>query len=126
MDELLRMHLTLSGHSRNALENLPRTFLEPLSTKQLHLVASAFVALDVAKRGTMAPEPFQLEVMLSVLSRRDCVVGAAAGEGKTLAMILPQLLYPDHVVITVSPFVELHKEQVRELIMSVPSAITVD
>ncbi|KLO05248.1 hypothetical protein SCHPADRAFT_789589, partial [Schizopora paradoxa] len=63
----------------------------------------ACVVLDKISQGRRAPRGFQLKVMLSTLAGRDCVLRAATGSGKTLAMMLAHLLFPEDVVVTISP-----------------------
>ncbi|KAG2129414.1 uncharacterized protein EDB93DRAFT_1049685, partial [Suillus bovinus] len=46
---------------------------------------------------------FQLRCLISLLSARHVVLRAATGSGKTLAMILPLLLSPNKIAITVTP-----------------------
>lgn len=70
MNDIFLINLTLSENSQKALKDLPKNFIESLVNEELHLVASAFVALNVVKRGMMALKTFQLEVMLSVLQEK--------------------------------------------------------
>ncbi len=114
MNELHLAHLTLTEFGRQALTGLPEDFLNPLTFDELELVAAACIALDVVtQREPKAPRAFHLEVMLSILAGRDCVVRAATGSEKALAMLLPQLIYPEDVVLIVSPLKLLWRAQVR-------------
>ncbi|KAG2047864.1 hypothetical protein BDR06DRAFT_896564, partial [Suillus hirtellus] len=72
--------------------------------------------------GTKQPKPFQLECLISLLTSRHVVVRAATGAGKILAMILPLLLSPDKIAITVTPLKLLQKDHVNEFVQyGIPS-----
>lgn len=111
--DLYSVHLPLSEFGHEAVARLPEDFFAPLTTQELELVIAACIALDKASQGKKAPRPFQLKVMLSVVAGRDCIVRAATGSGKTLAMMLAHLVFPEDVVITVSPLKILQRAQVR-------------
>ncbi|KAG2054205.1 hypothetical protein BDR06DRAFT_1007878 [Suillus hirtellus] len=97
----------------DALENLPTDFIEPLHLSQRQNIVDSFARLDFLTEGTKQPKPFQLECLISLLASRHVVVRAATGAGKTLAMILPLLLSPDKIAITITPLKLLQKDHVR-------------
>ncbi|KAG2065181.1 hypothetical protein BDR04DRAFT_1108910 [Suillus decipiens] len=76
--------------------------------KQHRQVLEAFFKLqlvDVLSQTSQHPKFlfFQLRCLISLLSARHVVLRAATGSGKTLATILPLLLSPDKIAITVTP-----------------------
>ncbi|KLO05405.1 P-loop containing nucleoside triphosphate hydrolase protein [Schizopora paradoxa] len=110
------VHLPLStlGHENLSKLQEDASFLDTLSIEELVLVGAASVVLDKISQGKKAPRGFQLKAMLSAVAGRDCIVRAATGSGKTLAMMLAHLLFPEDVVITVSPLKLLQTAQVEE------------
>ncbi|KAG1759353.1 hypothetical protein EDD22DRAFT_1052066 [Suillus occidentalis] len=90
----------------DALKNLPTEFIEPLHISQRQNIVDSFARLDFLTEGTKQPKLFQLKCLMSLLASRHVVVRAATGAGKTLAMILPLLLSPNKIAITVNEFVQ--------------------
>ncbi|KAG2063054.1 hypothetical protein BDR04DRAFT_940703, partial [Suillus decipiens] len=52
---------------------------------------------------TIVPRQVQLESALATLNGRDNLITAGTGSGKTLCIIIPILLRPGTVSMTVSP-----------------------
>ncbi|KAG2155014.1 uncharacterized protein EDB93DRAFT_1043687, partial [Suillus bovinus] len=86
-------------------------------------IVDSFTRLDFLAKGTKQPKLFQLKCLVSLLASRHVVVRAATGAGKTLAMILlPLLLSPDKIAITVTPLKLLQKDHVNEFVQyGIPS-----
>ncbi|KAG2155301.1 uncharacterized protein EDB93DRAFT_1264911 [Suillus bovinus] len=106
----------------DALENLPTDFIDPLDISQHQDIVDSFSRLDFLAKGTKQPKLFQLKCLISLLASRHVVVRAATGAGKTLAMILPLLLSPDKIAITVTPLKLLQKDHVNEFVQyGIPS-----
>ena len=63
----------------------------------------------------VVPKPEQLEVLECIAARRDCVLIAPTGWGKTLAYTLPLLLWSDAVILVITPLKVLGKEQSDKL-----------
>ncbi|KAG1756150.1 hypothetical protein EDD22DRAFT_827858 [Suillus occidentalis] len=106
----------------DALENLPTEFIEPLHISQRQNIVDSFARLDFLTEGTKQPKLFQLKCLMSLLASRHVVVRAATGAGKTLAMILPLLLSPNKIAITVTPLKLLQKDHVNEFVQDgIPS-----
>ncbi|KAG2078832.1 hypothetical protein BDR04DRAFT_1085784, partial [Suillus decipiens] len=72
-----------------AIEDLPTDFTSALSIPQHQQVLDAFSRLDLISQGSQWPKLFQLKCLISLW--------------KTLAMILPLLLSPNKIAITVTP-----------------------
>ena len=60
------------------------------------------------------PRQFQLEAILATLNGRDSIITAGTGCGKTLCLIIPNLLRPDTII---SPLKRLQITQVRFKLM---------
>ncbi|KAG1721428.1 P-loop containing nucleoside triphosphate hydrolase protein [Suillus paluster] len=60
------------------------------------------------------PCQFQLEAMPATLNGRDSIITAGTGSGKTLCIIIPILLCPGTVTMTISPLKWLQATQVLE------------
>ncbi|KAG2362625.1 hypothetical protein BDR07DRAFT_1284288, partial [Suillus spraguei] len=60
----------------------------------------------------IVPHQFQLEAVLAMLNGRDSVITAGTGSGKTLCIIIPILLRPGTVRMTISPLKWLQATQV--------------
>ncbi|KAG1901029.1 P-loop containing nucleoside triphosphate hydrolase protein, partial [Suillus fuscotomentosus] len=57
---------------------------------------------------------FQLEAVLATLNGQDTIITAGTGSGKTLCIIIPMLLRPGTISMTISPLKCLQATQVLE------------
>ncbi|KAF9226186.1 hypothetical protein BS17DRAFT_684743, partial [Gyrodon lividus] len=60
------------------------------------------------------PCVFQLQASLAILQQCDSVIIAGTGSGKTLCLLIPMLLWPDLISITISLLKHLQTSQVLE------------
>ncbi|KAF9218744.1 hypothetical protein BS17DRAFT_668501, partial [Gyrodon lividus] len=60
------------------------------------------------------PRAFQVEASLAILSGRDTLITAGTGSGKTLCLLIPMLLRPKSMSITILPLKRLQMMQVQE------------
>ncbi|KAK5820997.1 P-loop containing nucleoside triphosphate hydrolase protein [Linnemannia elongata] len=60
-------------------------------------------------------KPEQLEVVSALARRQDCILIAGCGWGKTLVYFLPLVLWPDRVILVLSPLKALAEEQQQKL-----------
>ncbi|KAF8549728.1 hypothetical protein OG21DRAFT_1369605, partial [Imleria badia] len=67
----------------------------------------ACLIVSFLTEGRVVPCVFQIQASLEVLHRRDCVVIAGTGSGKTLCLLIPLLLRPETISITISPLKRL-------------------
>ncbi|KIM52659.1 hypothetical protein SCLCIDRAFT_47169, partial [Scleroderma citrinum Foug A] len=93
-------------------DRVPWTFVNTLEEKDVVDALRACVIIHILSGGKIVPREFQLEATLSVLHGRDSVITAGTGSGKTLCIIIPILLRPDKITITVSPLKRLQALQV--------------
>ena len=61
---------------------------------------------------TVIPRVFQPQSSLAMLNRRDTFITAGTGSGKTLCQLIPMLLRPNSLSITISPLKRLQITQV--------------
>lgn len=100
-------------HLLIAPERLPsRQFLELLSRSDCVTSLRACLLVYVVMRGRLVPRDFQLEAALESLHGCDSVVIAGTGQGKTLCIVVPLLLHPGTMSITIPPLKRLQMMQV--------------
>jgi RecQ family ATP-dependent DNA helicase len=61
------------------------------------------------------PKKEQLEVVSALARRQDCILIAGCGWGKTLVYFLPLILWPDCIILVLSPLKALAEEQKQKL-----------
>jgi ATP-dependent helicase YprA (DUF1998 family) len=66
------------------IESIPSDIVESWMVNQKKLVLEGIFCLDFVTGGGKVPQLFQLQAMLAVLEKRDLVVKAGTGYGKTL------------------------------------------
>jgi ATP-dependent helicase YprA (DUF1998 family) len=94
-------------------ERLPNEYIETLGDKDRTDALRACLLVYVLTATTIVPRQFQLEAILATLNGRDIVITAGTGSGKTLCLIIPILLRPDTISMTISPLKRLQNMQVR-------------
>jgi hypothetical protein len=92
----------------------PLEFLHALSEVERTDVFRACLLVFKLSRGAVVPRVFQLQAALASLAGQDSVIVAGTGSGKTLCIIIPLLLRPAVIGITVSPLKRLQITQVRK------------
>ncbi|KIK78701.1 hypothetical protein PAXRUDRAFT_126893, partial [Paxillus rubicundulus Ve08.2h10] len=50
----------------------------------------------------VVPRVFQLQASLAMLQQRDSIIMAGTGSGKTLCLLIPMLLRPGSISITIN------------------------
>ncbi|KAG2058724.1 hypothetical protein BDR06DRAFT_875580 [Suillus hirtellus] len=63
----------------------------------------------------IVPRQFQLKVVLTKLNDQDTIITAVTDSGKTLCIIIPMLLCPGMISMTISPLKCLQATQVLKL-----------
>jgi hypothetical protein len=72
---------------------------------------------DVLITSTRASTSFtakgwQLDAAISIVEKKDIMIVAGTGEGKTLPFVMPLFAFPDQIVIIVSPLNAIEAGQV--------------
>ncbi|KAI9459623.1 P-loop containing nucleoside triphosphate hydrolase protein, partial [Boletus coccyginus] len=63
---------------------------------------------------TIVPCTFQLQASLAILNGKDTIITAGTGSGKTLCLLIPILLCPGTISLTISPLKRLQMTQVTK------------
>ena len=87
-------------------------FIAKLNTSKRDTVYKCCLLLSTATNGKKIPRVFQLQAVLNLLARKNCLIDAGTGSGKTLCMVLPALLDPTAVALVISPLKRLQVLQV--------------
>lgn len=106
--ELLSLAVSLFPRQLDSLDE----FLATLSSDDLAIALRACLLLFKVTKGSKVPRAMQLEAMLAVMGRKDSLVNAGTGSGKTVAMLLAVLLDPVSVSLVISPLIRLQINQV--------------
>jgi len=91
---------------------LPVEYLETLSHQDKVNALQACLIVYQLTSHTIVPRVFQLRASIAMLSGNDTVITAGTGCGKTLCQLIPLLLRPDTISITISPLKRLQVTQV--------------
>jgi ATP-dependent helicase YprA (DUF1998 family) len=73
----------------------------------------ACLVVALITRFTIIPCHFQLQASLAILNGHDSIITAGTGSGKTLCLLIPILLRPNSISITILPLKRLQVTQVR-------------
>ena len=95
-------------------DRLPIQYFESLSNEDRTVCYQAAMICWASTLSTMVPREMQFRVVLSDFQRRDCLIAAGTGSGKTLPIALCRLLddpSADPITITISPLKRLQVTQ---------------
>lgn len=95
----------------DALEALV-IYIATLSAHDQAVALRASLLLYVVSKKSKTPRAMQLECVRAMMSRKDCLVTAGTGSGKTIAMLLAVILDPLSITLVVSPLIRLQINQV--------------
>ena len=92
----------------------PDAFLDSLSLEHASTVKRAcFITFALTQHIIL--KEWQLATTLDILAGHDTILNASTGAGKTMLIVLPMLLRPGFISITVSPLKWLMSSQAAEL-----------
>jgi ATP-dependent helicase YprA (DUF1998 family) len=94
----------------------PALFLDSLLASDYYICLRACLLLFSVTRAKIVPRQYQLEATLETVHGQDSVVVAGTGQGKTMCTVLPLLLDPVGVSVSVSPLKRLQLMQVSRAI----------
>jgi hypothetical protein len=94
-------------------DKLPYDYLATPAEEDRTYALQACLIVFIVTRFTIVPRVFQLQASLAILNGRDNIITAGTGSGKTLCLLVPILLRPDSISITISPLKRLQVTQVR-------------
>ena len=95
-------------------DRLPLQYLESLSNEDRTICYRAAMICWAVTKTTIVPREMQFRVVLSDFRRRDCLIAAGIGSGKTLPIALCILLdnpAANFITITISPLERLQVTQ---------------
>ncbi|KAI0046676.1 P-loop containing nucleoside triphosphate hydrolase protein, partial [Auriscalpium vulgare] len=90
------------------------SFLHTLAPSDLAKALRACLLLWTVTNGEKVPRQMQLESVIPVCSRRDSLVNAGTGSGKTICMVLAILLQIGATCLVINPLRRLQINQVAE------------
>ncbi|OAQ22065.1 P-loop containing nucleoside triphosphate hydrolase protein, partial [Linnemannia elongata AG-77] len=94
----------------------------PLATNSTKIFDEQEAILRCLHTFNVPPKLKQLEVVSALARRQDCILIAGCGWGKTLVYFLPLIIWPDCIILILSPLKALAEEQQQKLeIAEIPS-----
>ena len=110
---------TLDELQQHALQDigsqLPNDYISILSNNDKIDALRACLIVHRLTSRTIVPRKFQLQASLAILDGKDTIITAGTGSGKTLCQLIPMLLRPNSLSMTISPLKRLQVTQVRYL-----------
>ncbi len=95
----------------------PCTFMATLSDQDQITAYRACLLVYVASRAKIVPRAGQIQAALCSIHGKDSIVIAPTGWGKTLCIVIPLLLFPGTISMTISP---LKRLQMMQVIVQIP------
>jgi hypothetical protein len=99
-------------------DSYPSQFIDSLDDTHKTISLRACLLVFYASKRTIIPRQYQLETMNALEDGRDILVDSGTGSGKTLCMIIPNLMHPHTTSITISPLKRLQITQVSRCTLS--------
>ncbi|SJL07927.1 uncharacterized protein ARMOST_11285 [Armillaria ostoyae] len=96
--------------------SLPDVFWTSLTPTQHCIALRASLLSYLVSNGRIIPRQFQLEATIAMMELRDSLIDVGTGYGKTLCMVLPQLLDPEGISINISPLKRLQTVQAADFL----------
>jgi ATP-dependent helicase YprA (DUF1998 family) len=93
-------------------DSYPSQFFDSLDDTHKTISLRSCLLVFYASKCTIVPHQYQLETMIALEDGRDILVDSGTGSGKTLCMIIPNLMHPHTTSITISPLKRLQIMQV--------------
>ncbi|KIJ57528.1 hypothetical protein HYDPIDRAFT_171650, partial [Hydnomerulius pinastri MD-312] len=106
---------TLDHVARETIpDRLPFDYLASLAGQDKIDILRACLIIYFLTSTTIVPRVFQLQASIAILNGHDTIITAGTGRGKTLCLLIPMLLRPKSISITISPLKRLQTTQVLE------------
>ncbi|KAF8551183.1 hypothetical protein OG21DRAFT_1513089, partial [Imleria badia] len=93
---------TLDELQHRALEDIGTRLATLSETNTVDALRASLIVHHLSSHA-IAPRDFQLQASLAILHGKDSIVTAGTGSGKTLCQLIPLLLQPGTLSITISP-----------------------
>ena len=104
----------------------PDDFLAPLSVKARRWALLGCILVFLLSHGKIVPRTFQLEAVLGSMENRDGIISSGTGSGKTLIMVMLQLLCPTDICLLVVPLKRLQYSQLEAFLSYGIKAVVVN
>ncbi|KAJ7498429.1 hypothetical protein B0H11DRAFT_1714971 [Mycena galericulata] len=96
-------------------DSLPSTYINSLGQRHKTISLKASLLVHIVSKYRIVPRQYQLEANNGLEDGREILVDSGTGSGKTLCLIIPNLLHPDTISMTISPLKRLQILQAAEL-----------
>ena len=93
-------------------DRYPGQFIDSLDNTHKTISLREALLVYFASKCKIVPRQYQLEATNALEDGRDILVDAGTGYGKTLCHIIPNLMHPNTMSITISPLKRLQMLQV--------------
>src|ERR1700761_4032833 len=77
-----------------SLDALLLDYIAALNDRRKSVALKACLNVHIVSKYRTIPRKFQLEAVLALDDNRDVILESGTGSGKTLCLIIPNLLYP--------------------------------
>ncbi|KIJ04989.1 hypothetical protein PAXINDRAFT_103947 [Paxillus involutus ATCC 200175] len=116
IESILNLPLhALDQVAREAInDRLPSDYLETLTGQDKIDALRACLIICFLTSSTIVPRVFQLQASIATLNQHDTIITAGTGSGKTLCLLIPMLLRPRSMSVTILPLKRLQATQVLE------------
>ena len=93
-------------------DQLPTEYINSLDEKHKTIALRACLLVYFTSKCKIIPRQYQLQATNALEDGLEVIVDSGTGSGKTLCQIIPNLLHPNTISITVSPLKRLQILQV--------------
>jgi hypothetical protein len=108
---------TLQDIARQAIqERLPEEYISTLEDPDKSDALCACLIIYALTPTKIVLRAFQLQASISILNGRDTIITAGTGCRKTLCLLIPLLLHPNMISLTISPLQRLQMMQANNSI----------
>ncbi|KAJ7449385.1 P-loop containing nucleoside triphosphate hydrolase protein [Mycena galericulata] len=95
--------------------SLPSAYIDSLGQRHKTISLRASLLVHIVTKYGIVPRQYQLEANNGLEDGREILIDSGTGSGKTLCLIIPNLLHPDTSSMTISPLKRLQILQAAEL-----------
>ena len=92
---------------------LPRDYINSLDENHQNIALRACLLVNLTSKCRIIPQQYQLEASNGLEDGRDIIVDSGTGSGKTLCVIIPNLLHLNTTSMTIFPLKRLQILRVR-------------
>ncbi|KAJ7269062.1 P-loop containing nucleoside triphosphate hydrolase protein [Mycena rebaudengoi] len=97
------------------VDALPHDYIASLDSKHKTIALRACLITHITSGYRLVPREYQLRATNGLEDGRDVLIDSGTGSGKTLCLVIPNLLHPNTTSMTISPLKRLQILQAAEL-----------